>query len=522
MTAEYLLVQPFSRTGMPSFDYTWATRARGDDGEISGQYAEVAGSPPIFKLPDLSSPFVFDIQVTPRSDRYWSVEATFVARGNGIIHMVGTRAPWRDNRSGVCEFGFPQSIDFALPTAERACYTILPVFLSRIRDVTDEIVALMNSVPDIHYRHDPTFGEWIDKIGPQNNWIEQWKPPPRHIHTLNLTPREGSLTPSVEVEESDVSLENRIDRVVVVKGTPAPRLIALSWPKSLDPSDRRNKPTPFFIMFRSYFLTNPGYYGGSPNRRWAFVFNSVWQWSNYQYDPVTGKLLTADEPMRIVDASLHRQGIPYQVEASGAEVVSLLPMGRMGNPPNEYGDFMKGDELRDILLEIQTHGWRSWGVPYDYPETVGRVAMGAFSMANDILGEFVRNPANNAFSFRELRELILIDPPTRTNVQQTALRHIAKWITAPGHPADDPPRVRLYTRSGEGADIVTRLGLPPEQVFVSVLSATAIAKIHSENGGKGPGGNDPTHAMYPGLFIKDALRRSGFTPPTPPLMPLDP
>lgn len=472
------------------------------------------------QLPEGTRPLFIDLRVEPSSSRYWPVAASFIYRGGGVFQQLHDGAPYAGGSSWATEFLPAQAVQLDLFVL-KGCVITLPVYLSRIKDVTKEVVTTLNNETKGRYGE-----EHLVLLGPRNAWLPEWTMPPRTIHQVNMNPGldESGLIP---VQRVSVDPGTQNHRVLAIAGARGPKLVAMSWPDSMKP-DLVDEPTPFFIFYRAYFLTNAFFYLLSAYREWDFLMFSLWQWSNYQFDPLLGTAFPSVLHTPRVKPPDYRIGLPYQLAASGKKAVLLIPMGTYPQEgSDEYADFLDAENLREVLLEIQAHVHRNWG-KWSWPATIGRVAMGSFSMGNLVLHKFLSDPANASFCMKELREIYMMDPPTSTGVQQTVVRTVADWMAKPGHPASDPPRARLYTQYVEGRPEHEKLLRRPltkkdtnekpyyvvsrdeESLCVTVavtglgvLSATRVAA-------GGTALQDDPHALFPALMVKDALSRSGF------------
>jgi hypothetical protein len=217
------------------------------------------------------------------------------------------------------------------------------------------------------------------------------------------------------------------------------------------------------------------------------------------------------------------KGLPYQIQASGRNVVLVLPLPRVGAEPcAEITSFADAVFLQEYLEEIQAFMFRRAGNFSFGP--VGRVGMGSFSSGHALLSCFLTQPANQTHPLLldTLQEVWLFDPHAdKAEVTGEALAHVAAWAVR-GSAATKI--ARLYTQNDPGhlAPLLAQLGVTAGAApfhaetadgrkSLTSLPQAAWQSVAQQLQGTVPYTNSgQVHQVIPALMVTDALRRSGF------------
>ena len=327
------------------------------------------------------NPFTFSIKITPPENApdsyFWELEGKYryLGRGKGL---EGIHAPPYSFSSGIA------------PDQANEYDTIqLDAYVSMIRDSTDHALASVR-----------------EKMIKVTKWPWQKTPSP----VINQEPEGVYYIGSPLLQDNDPRV--RIDRdsginpdtteivFELKENVGAPRLIAISWPNTID---EKKLSVPMLVYFHPHHNQNAAFYGKSPYP-WGkeYVINGLWNTLIYIKDPLI--------------ESPYEKGMPYQIAKSGKDVVLVCPQNKMSQQtadPKELGIFMKAKWMHWILYEICAYMYRS-RQKYIYPvPKPGGVAFASFSLGTKFATDFLDliENKNSIFTKEILQEVYFFDPP---------------------------------------------------------------------------------------------------------------
>jgi hypothetical protein len=424
-----------------------------------------------FRFDDSTS--FLDVRVTPTSAAFWPLTGRFKLAEFGVMFAIN--AP--DN------FAPPSGVDVAGFSAFS-----LVAHLSRLRDATTECLASLGAVPP--ERADAVPAAWPPPVwgAPEVDDVEYFDQQPLF---------DGQISAGADLVEpagENVVFERR--------GARTPRLIAVSWPRSLAPFSAA-PPTPFLVYFHATMSQNvdDGYYHGPYPFDFDYVFYGLWNYLNYRENPLT------TWPFSL--------GLPYQVAESEARLVCVLPCS---SAVDEIGTFSSAADMATTLTDLQATMFRRAGV-YDPPPGIGRVGLAAFSGSNAYISTFLNNAANRAdpFYLANLREIfsfevidsdvgalvsavtswrgLMVGNDIRAHLYRQGESPVLNAFVAPAeHPATRP----FIASTGDGRT----LGLIPAATWRAAASSRGFPGFGFQF--------TEIHHLFPSTLLTDALRRSGF------------
>lgn len=318
-----------------------------------------------------------------------------------------------------------------------------------------------------------------------------------------------------------------------------PTRVAVFWPFDVS-RDPDAEPTPFLYYFHPTVAqaaevnkedSNSPYYVNSGDNHdptthstypngYDYNYFGLWRYLHYSddVDPGTGDWL--GDPLR---GDWFWKGLPYQVEASGKPVVTVIAMNKVaGNPCDELSSLTDASALQQLLLDVQAFMFRR-ETNYS-PPGLGRLAMASFSSGRTTLSCFLSRASNHNHPLYTdtLQEVYLFDPHADLASELTApVANTLAWL-ASGTVLFPPTKVaRLYTQISPTAlaPVLSQLGLPPAKTpfdtsipFNSNISVTCLPLL-SVWANAAPGvfhNTGQVHQAIPALMLTDALRRSHF------------
>jgi hypothetical protein len=431
------------------------------------------------------------ISVTPDASTFWPAEGTYLY-DNECRLLPKTAPP---------EFGPLTCVDFFGSTV-----ISLMIHLTRLKDVTQKVFDITSDPPPFRKEHAI---KW---------WgFDSWNPVPRENH--HFTAPEPVTADGLSFVKEPLVAPDAETLVFEIAGVSAPKLISVSWPRSLNQFPATD-PTQFLIYFHPNIQQNLFWCYETPQQKdangtvmkYPYKFDYCWyiEWADMFY--LSDDILTQDKG--------RTKGLLYQVEVSKKKVACVIPCNA---PGEEVGAFKSAASASMILKEIQGYMYRRIGV-YEPPD-LGRCAIAGYSAANALIRSFLNSAENkeDPFYLENLQELYLLDPPVGKNPSApVALAKAAlEWQSA-GNAANK--MIRLYTQWPSNAfPLLINQGATKSPLFVatedkrrSVLWATI---KNWTDAVKAYGGTKKfadtwtwaqAHAHFAGMMITDALRRSGF------------
>jgi hypothetical protein len=200
----------------------------------------------------------------------------------------------------------------------------------------------------------------------------------------------------------------------------APRTIAVSWPQDLPP----DQPAPMFVFFRHAPQQESYPYIGK------FLRDDIRGYP-FSFDYACYGLLENlwyDFPVHLVPRS---RGLPYQVQAAGKKVVTVIacPTATVPTGSSQFGRWVEADFMQEMLLQIQALYAASKGKTG--AKQLGRVAIGAFSSGCYYLGQLLYNNGNTAHPFLTgtVKECYVFSSDNHV-LQTSCLPHVVAWQKA--------------------------------------------------------------------------------------------
>lgn len=341
-----------------------------------------------------------------------------------------------------------------------------PYRLSVLDDVTGRVLEELNIVPGMTQREgkadrsgyiaDLMQERSTDLPGGQSN-AGDWKTMVQEFEQNNVPIfREWASRPMSQVQHlvaeaadktgefrfvtatADVPGSDTFDVVLARPGDVHPKLIAVSFPKSLLTTDE----LPVLVYFHPTLgqAQKPekglNYYTLAPNLKsvedgefypfgWDFLYFNFWNYLNY---PTPG-FNTA-----------YSVGMNYQRQLAGKDVITVLPVLHPHDSIG-VGDFLNPDRLLTILGEIKWHFTQKVSMTDDNfvaPENF-RVAIGAFSSATPLLARLVSH-TDTVFCRECLKEVYFFDPPESNG--DDCISRAMRWAGGNGD-----KHVRFYSQT---------------------------------------------------------------------------
>lgn len=413
-----IFVLPTTRDGQQKVDSLILVEV---DGTVNDG---VADTPNAYAFPDSAK--TLSITATPISNEWWQAPVTF------DILPDGTLQPRAANGFGAVEVQ-------VMPGT--GTYKILKIFVRmlRIHDATADFVKLFDTSatpplpPAVVPAKQPVSIQNIVKsMNFTTAMIQQvvdhnLSPVDVPRHALTLRPQRPVVLDLVKADAGKLGVVAAPPQiapqndtfVVQVSGMSgaAPQTIAVSWPHDV-PAD---KPAPMFVFFRHAPRqeSNPEFGKFTRDSMRGYPFN--WDYACY------GLLenLWYEFPVHLVPVS---RGLPYQIEAAGKKVVTVVacPLATPPTGSSQFGRWVEADFVQDILLQIQLLYAASKGK--SGAKTLGRVALGAFSSGNYYLGQLLQNGGKTAHPFLTdtVKECYLFSPDN-PELQKACLPAVTAW-----------------------------------------------------------------------------------------------
>lgn len=436
-----------------------------------------------------------NIKITPTDSptKYWEVDGDVeFAPGLGLSSYASFQTPPAGAKPT------PVNFDVATPSLVR-------VWLSRVRDVTDIAAQTLSQVPP--KRAQGGFAP-----------LSTWKIPPATTNFIGDPPVSGG---GINVVGPDTVDPDTTDRVFEIQGFQAPKLIAVCWPNSfsfpmLSPGDAsapfpQAKPAPFLIFFHAQFGQNMGGADPAYDQRngswpygWDFLFFGLYHYLSYPGDVVQqwGNL-----------------GLPIQIQRSQKSCIVVVPQNHFGHrgPPDEIVEFNDPELVQETLEEIQTHMYFRAGNPFTRPN-IGRTAAGSMSNGNVLLSAFLTTNPDKSFLKNILREVYVFDPNGSDDQENFAPVSAAMAWRSRADPNGDK-MIRYFAQKVHPVH-ATLLGKAPPQSGSFVMdgsSANVTGGVLTSNAWLALGApSDPSgdwqvaHQLIPGMLVTYVFARSGF------------
>jgi hypothetical protein len=373
------------------------------------------------------------VVVTPGTSAFWPTTITATIGADGEIVPDATSAVL---------------VTVTTIAALGSRLSTLAIEVSRFMDVTDVALALLNDVPTKRIVNNPP--PPIVVPGHERNYFESlyngW--PPTVWDTVPQTGVNYIDTENPVVDDvlnfhvdDDLVVDN-VNLVLRMAGVDSPQLFTVSWPRAMNPTETSD-PTPMLVYMRPGVgqEVKEGNYMAANLPPYPFNYDYV-EFAGFQYLSYAGDPLSRDPSPK---------GIPYQVAKSGKNVVTVIPCNRVGP---EFGKLLDSTAAQVMLEEIQAFMFRRAGVS-KLPDSIGHVAIGAFSSGNGWLAQILASPGNRASTFLQdhVTEVFFFDPPS-----DKVDACVAAALTWAGSNADR--HIRLYSH-GLHPSHAKLLGVPP-------------------------------------------------------------
>ncbi|MFJ5776895.1 hypothetical protein [Streptomyces sp. NPDC093094] len=337
----------------------------------------------------------------------------------------------------------------------------------------------------------------------------------------------ASFVASPAVAARAIRVESRtvtpLGELVVLRlpGIEAPQLVAVHWPADV-PRGPGAPPAPFLVLFGPTTADRvpDGFFANALDRHDPGTGDTYpWGW-DYQFFGLLRPLRFMGDPL--LDDPFPK-GLPYQVQASGRNVVLVLPLPRVADRPcGEVSSFTEAAVLEEYLEEIQAFMFRRAG-NFAFG-SVGRLAMGSSGSGHALLSCFLTRAANQTHPLflDTLQEVYLFDPhPGDAGATDGALAHATAWAA---RGPEGERTVRLYTQNdpAELGPSAARLEVtagaapfhaetPDGRMSLTSLPPAAWQGLAQRLEGRVPyTDSGQVHEVIPALMVTDALRRSGF------------
>ncbi|HEY2879271.1 hypothetical protein, partial [Nocardioides sp.] len=464
------------------------------------------GLPDVFVVPDL----VKEVKITalPVPPEWWRADVVLSVQPDGTLSL-------KDRGDAV-------AVDIQqLPNEGTLIRAKVILRLSRVKVVTDQIVAALRHVPPL-IRVEPGTDAHVRLILDSANRERQLavdallgpttpisgtalQLPPRSLSTIDPThPVSGGL---LRFQTGPVAPSNDTFVVEVAGNSVVPRTIAVSWPGTVP----RGQPAPMYVYFRHAPAQESG------NMMLGLYDDSLGTYP-YSFDYAYFALLSCLWYSIRPDLWPYSQGIPYQIEAAGKNVVTIVacPTARPNNKSTQFGDWTNAEFMQSILLEIQALAAARGHVAL--PTSLGRVALGAFSSSHIHLLYLLNNGKGHPFLTGTVKECYLFDPDNL--VLKDLMPHLLDWEK--GVPSSAAV-IRLYNHRSmpEQAPLITpvptktphltKAKVGNRTVFAAQSSDwdRSIAALHGKPSAKSWAWPDQ-HFAISAFMLTHAIASSGF------------
>jgi hypothetical protein len=303
----------------------------------------------------------------------------------------------------------------------------------------------MRNLEDVAFHSSPIHGREL-KLPPIDSLATIGTPPVTAKNLLQFQRR--SVEPVNETFVVEVAGEMVVDPDTRDKARVVPQVIAVSWPKDVS----RNEPAPMFVYYR---------HGPAQETVLGYGKFSTAYGYPYTFDYAYFGLLTTLWYRLPPDRLPYDQGLPYQIEAAGKKVVTVVacPTAHPHKRPkkkgeteaeaqrkqqSQAGEWTSPEFMQSILLEIQALAQAlnaPKGSPNIKPPTsLGRVAIGAFSSGHWHLIALLKHEAH-PFLTNTVKECYLFDPDNKVFDEGALDAHLLAWEA---NVPSDEAIIRLY------------------------------------------------------------------------------
>jgi hypothetical protein len=401
---------------------------------------------PQFDIPDLTKSVTVTVKPKWNAGPLWEETIPFSIASDGSVTVAfDPSVPDVDFRARV------QLMEVGNPALR---LTMANVKMSRFRDRTKEVLALLNKPPakrtllvNPKQWKDPNQPEWkdvdVDEVKVHKYWYGTWPPPNWEISNL---PSADFLDPLNPLKSGalnfspDPSLKVAVNSFVLERAgvRPIPQYFAVTWPKAIAPNVKPTTPAPFLLFIRQ---TNKRNYFG------------MGTFDGPGLDPYPENFDYADtglfESLHYVGSPLRNpnsKGVPYQVSKAGIDVVSVFPCNSFHG---EFQDMDDPEETETILREIQAFLFWKDGVA-TLPTSIGKTVIAAFSSGTFFLHKWLQDDKKRQGHFlsKVVRAVYYLDPmrgyvDTTTKVFVQVLNDFITYALKWADEGTDK-RIRLY------------------------------------------------------------------------------
>jgi hypothetical protein len=291
----------------------------------------------------------------------------------------------------------------------------------------------------------------------------EWRPSPRKNYFVIQDPI--IIANSLKLNFTNQDLIPNTDDFIFQTDLDVPKLIAVSWPKALNP--KVTKKIPYLIYFRpkpnaSSDRWGPSYTGASnlvshvDNRvdfypfGWDFLYYEFWNYLNYRCDPLTyweERWRPSREFIRDAGPPGLREtnekfsfGLPHQIAASGKPVVLVFPLLDV---TRTLGQFFKASIVQETLEAIQAYVFQKAEIQAPFPP-LSNVALAGYSFSVDFVRQFLQKNRNHPLVIESLKEVYLFDPSKYQDAGDKAIKAALDWASA--GTASESKAIRLYSQ----------------------------------------------------------------------------
>lgn len=374
-------------------------------------------NPQFFDVP--ANTTTLEITATPTKNNYWA--DTFVLSSNG-----GVFVPARP--------GFVTVLQLPLIS-----FTIVICNLNRFRDVSNKVLATLATPPSprvlpanpdaqliqprqLSVRRTKAEDSQTDEVAILSSQYGSWPPttwePPWLSTATYADGQQLVVNKALNFPTAPAPVAPNADTAVLeLKRGTSPTIFGVTWPRALGPKPEVAPPILIFLRQTGGQNLKNGVFSAPQTYPFSFDYAERCLVESMRYGQ-TALLKTV--PARAATTArvwsdnladtLRPKGVPYQVAASGHDVVVVYPVAEAGG--GEYGGLQDTNVIPGILGELQAFMfWRS-GVK-QWPTSIGRVGISAFSSANYTLARWLElgGNVNGKFMRDHLVAVYLLDPP---------------------------------------------------------------------------------------------------------------
>lgn len=424
------------------------------------------------ELPPAPRPLKVEVTLTPQASHLFPITGLFAYLGEGqLLPLNGGGPPnFRPVRAVSIEDG--------------NVVMSLIGYVSRLRNVTATVVESLSSATD--RRTDEPVLTTTGEL-----------PPVNHVRTISDPPVQGRQLVFDAAAEIAPDAELLI---LELAADPAPKLLAVTCPRSLISTPQRTAitPPPVLLYFHSTAGQNfPEFYSGAYPFSYDFVHFGLFKYLFHLPDV---------EPL----ARWGGKGMPYQMHAAGAQGIYVLPLNK---PFDEVGVMIDAVSAQAVLEEIVAHLFHSAGMFVE--PGLGRVALAGFSSGNLLVTRFLEKNAGTPFLDDVLKEVYNFDIPS--NQMPKFEQAASAWLSS----GDSATKMlRMYTQQDHPTEFAKILGVStPAAPYVindssgqrtaACLSTASWVQV-APNQMQSAFDFQTVHQLIAETCLLDAMRRSGF------------